>query len=97
MSAEQWRRTGLAVGALQVAFGLLTVDAAPAAAECVQVDFEIHHADQPPTYPLGAPEYCAVPTWWEQSHEVHGGDDLSDPQPGTPKGFWLQVWIPTPT
>ncbi len=83
----------VAVLALAVMGGVL---AAPARADCVEVDFEVRYTDRPSEYPLGEPDYCVVPTDWNHTHELHAEDDLDDPQPGLPSGYWIQVWIPLP-
>jgi hypothetical protein len=88
---------GRAVAVGLVASGALgALAATPANADCVQVDFEVRYEDGSKWYPLGEPDRCVVPTPWNHSHESHAGDDLHEPQPGLPSGWWLEVWVPLP-
>jgi hypothetical protein len=70
--------------------------AAPAQADCVEVDFEVRYEDRPSWYPLGEPDYCVVPTPWTHMVEFSVERDFFQPPLGLPDGMWLHVWIPVP-
>lgn len=73
--------------------GGLGAVAAPAQAECVQVDFEIRYPDGTTWSPPGGPHYCVTPTPWEVVVEL-GVEN--NPDEGDVAGFWVHVAVPVP-
>ncbi len=89
-----WRWAAVALAGAGMVGG-----AAPAAAECITVTFELHWWEEPDTYPLGQRDTCVTDTQWNKFQDIGWGADLdSEDQvlPYTPQGAWLQVWITGP-
>lgn len=77
------------------AAALLGGSHAPAEAACIEVDFAVHVSGQPDYYPLG-PDKCVTETPWNQTDSIWNGLNQSGLPPGTPSGFWLEVWYTSP-
>ena len=90
------RARALLLGALVLAGVETVVAAGPANAECIEVTLEVKREAASSWYPLGGSEHCVTDTPWGQSHEIHGGADHGGLPPGTPKGFWIHLWVTTP-
>lgn len=90
------RARALLLGALVLAGVGMVTAATPAKAECLEVTFEIHKEGEPHWYPLGGPESCVKDTPWNQGQPVRLQNDTHGLPDGTPKGFWLEVWLVGP-
>jgi hypothetical protein len=89
-------KKGIVAAAVLAAGMMGGAGAAPARADCVEVDFEVRYTDRPSWYPLGQPDYCVVPTPWTHTIEYSVERDFFQPPLGLPNGLWLHIWIPVP-
>jgi hypothetical protein len=81
-----------------VAAGVIVVGGAPPArAECIEATVEVHTQGEPNWYPAGLDHHCVKDTPWNQGQDVTAHYDEDEQLvPGTPTGFWVQIWTTGP-
>lgn len=85
--------------ALLLAIGLFGA-ATPARSDCLTATVELYWwGSSPDTYPLGERDKCVTDTPLDQAQPFWVGDEFDGEEPvhpGTPKGVFVQVWVPVP-